>query len=86
MTSTEFKPVRKWHTSTTYVGPGDIKSLPITHFDDGTLNSVWALPSFCQRLRFLFCGEITLRIYGTGQPPVAIVVGDIVEDALGRSE
>lgn len=86
MNVTEFKPVRKWHTTRDYVGPGDIKPLPVTRFDDGTLNSVWVLPSFWQRLRFLFRGELTLRIYSNAQPPVAIVAGDIVEDAMGRAE
>ena len=84
MTTTEFKPIRKWHTTTDYIGSGDIKPLPVTRFDDGTLNSVWVLPSFWQRLRFLVRGELTLRIYGASQPPVAIVAGDIVEDAMGR--
>ncbi len=86
MNPTEFKPVSKWHTSNTYIGTGDIKPLPVTRFDDGTLNSVWVLPSLWQRLRFLFRGEITLRIYGTCQPPVAVVAGDIVEDAMRRRE
>lgn len=84
MNPKEFKPVRKWHTSNTYIGTNGIEPLPVTRFDDGTLNSVWVLPSFWQRLRFLFRGELTLRILGASQPPVAVVAGDIVEDTLGR--
>lgn len=84
MNPKEFKPVTKWHTTTNYTGSGDIKPLPVTRFDDGTLNSVWALPSVWERVKFLFRGELTLRIYGNSQPPVAVVAGDIVEDALGR--
>jgi hypothetical protein len=74
----EFVPVWKWHTTTKYNGTGDVKPLPVTRsMIDHTLNSVWVLPSFWQRLCFLFSGELTLRIYGTSQPPVAIVAGDI---------
>ena len=80
MKSKEFKPVAKWHNTIKYVGTGDIKPLPVTRFDDGTLNSVWALPSFWQRLRFLFSGEVTLRIMGYSQPPVVIVAGDAIGD------
>ena len=86
MNAKEFKPVSKWHNTNNYVGTGEIKPLPVTRFDDNTLNSVWVLPSVWQRLRFLFRGELTLRIYGSSQPPVAVVAGDIVEDAMGRPE
>lgn len=79
MNANEFKPVLKWHSRNTFVGCGAIKPLPATRLDDGTINSVWMLPSFWQRLRFLFRGEITLRIYSSSQPPVAVVAGDIFE-------
>lgn len=79
MNTQEFIPVRKPHNNSNFIGGGDIKPLPATRYEDGTINSVWMLPSFWQRLRFLFHGEITLRIYGCSQPPVAVVAGDIFE-------
>lgn len=78
----EFVPVKKRHTTTLFTGKGEVRHLPVTRLEDGTMNSVWALPSFWQRLRFLFRGEITLRVAGNGHPPVAIVAGDIITEAL----
>ena len=77
MLKSEFVPVKKWHTTSKFVGKGDIQPLPVTRFDDGTLNSIWKLPSLWERVKFLFRGELTLRIYGSGHSPVAIVAGDI---------
>jgi hypothetical protein len=76
MNKQEFTPVKKWHNTNTHVGTGDIKPLPTTKLNDGSINSVWTLPSKWERFKFLFFGEITLRMMGS-QPPVAIVAGDI---------
>ena len=76
----ELKPIETWHQTNNYVGTGDIKPLPVTRHDDedGTsLNSIWKLPSLWARIKFLFDGKITLRVYGGQQPPVAVVRGDI---------
>ena len=86
----EFRPVKKWHTNKIYTGPKGVSDLPLTQAgneDTGTgigltLNSVWFQPSIWERVKFLFHGEVTLRIVGNIQPPVSVVCGDI----FGRSK
>ena len=88
MTGTrELTPIETWHkthiyTGHSYTGPGDVKPLPITrHVDEYgiTLNSCWVLPSMWERIKFVFTGKITLRIYSETMPPVSLVAGDIFE-------
>jgi len=85
MQSNEFVPVEKSHKTHTFTGTGDIKPLHVTkHIDDDghvTLNSVWYLYSLWERIKFLYTGQITLRISGPSQPPVVLVNGDIFEGA-----
>lgn len=50
--------------------------------EDGWIDSTWHMPSLWQRLRFLWSGEITLRVLSKdSSPPVAIAIGDIYERA-----
>lgn len=83
MESNVFVPVEKSHKTHTYTGTGDIKPLHVTkHVDEGgcvTLNSVWYLYSLWERVKFLYTGQITLRVMGTHLPPMSVVAGDIFE-------
>lgn len=82
--SEEFKPVQKVHNNRTFTGrpvdsvvthDGIIKDLPIT--DDGeTLNSCWTCQSIWERFKFLFHGEITVRVMSKRHPAIAIQLGD----------
>lgn len=71
----EFRPVEKWHKNRTYTGKGDVQNLPVTEYED-TLNSIWQLDSAWERIKFLFHGQVTLRVRGA-QVPTIIVAGDI---------
>lgn len=73
----EFVPVSKTHTNRKYTASG-CGDLPVTYADN-RLFSVWKMPSFWQRVRFLFNGEVTLILLGSSQPPCCIVRGDSVE-------
>lgn len=79
----QLKPIERWHRTNIYLGGEGIKPLPVTRVEDEngiTLNSIWELPSFWARLKFLFDGRITLRIYGPTLPPVSLIRGDIFGD------
>lgn len=79
----EFTPQKRWHSDKVYVLDG-CKDLPATshHDPDGdvdTINSIWKMNSIAERIKFLFNGTITLRVWGKAQPPVCVVNGDIFE-------
>ena len=81
----ELQPICKKHnnrdafgyeTDSTAVKGGKIKDLRLT--DDGqALASFWKCPSVWERVKFLFHGEITVRLLVRKQPPIAVVMGDV---------
>lgn len=74
----EFVPKKKEHCTHVYHGIGvHIKDLPVTNYN-GTMVSIWALPSLWQRVKFLFKNEITLKIMGSNLPPMILINGDII--------
>ena len=83
MRESKFKPIKKPHNNTWYSAGECWESLSATRGDDGTINSVWVLASFWERVKFLFKGELTLTILSRNQPPVAIVAGDIFDGRKG---
>lgn len=83
----EMHPVFKKHSNlwvsgfeslSTAVVDGKVRGISITEID-GTVNSIWRVTSFWGRLKFLLCGELTIRVLGERQPPLAVIVGDIFE-------
>ena len=87
MDKTEFKPVKKKHNNGVFNGfrtfspavlDGEVKGLYVTRNEE-SIDSVWKLNSFWQRIKFLFKGEVTLRVLGDKLPPVVVVNGDIYE-------
>ncbi len=85
----ELIPVKKPHNNKVYkgydpknlVGVEKIEDLNLT--DDGeAFNSVWRCNNIWERIKFLFFGELTLRVIGRAQPAVSIILGDVYEDKL----
>jgi len=75
---TMLEPVKKDHCNFTYKAPSDMEyctDLHVTKVDFGSV-SVWRVISIIERLRFLFTGEMSLVIHGSGMPPVALHTGD----------
>ena len=84
----EFRPVSKLHNTANFngfktespaVNNGEVKALPVTQNSE-SIDSVWKLDSVWERVKFLFKGEVTLRVLGQRLPGVVVVNGDIYEN------
>lgn len=77
----DFLPIEKGHQNMVFKAPPGaegIEDLKVTKFTWGNL-SVWKMHSIWERVKFLFKGEISLKIMGQGLPPLSIHTGDWFE-------